>query len=801
MVVVLILGVTVFLVFNGYRNIVGSYAYIADKMELQQQKRSLMSAMYDAALVRTPLLLQMLAETDVFELDTLNQKLGQSARDFIRKREALYQLKLSAEEKLLLKKQSELIHQAEPLQIRIAELIMDDRRETARQVLFDKAIPAQAKVLEHISSLVGLYNQNTYSLISMVNGKIDVAGRNFALIASAIVLVSFISILIILSRMSKREERALQENLQKTREMAEQMEVAKQKLTRFTNALATYTAMLTPDGIVELVNETAAASAGLPIKNFIGRALYDCYWWNYDENSVERLRHDLRECAGGKRIDREARIQIVGGNFIFIRFILTPIYDNNGNITNLVAEGQDITERKRAAEKLTYQASHDDLTGLINRLEFENRLEMLLQRSADDITHFVFYLDLDQFKVVNDTCGHTAGDELLRQIPQCVKPCIRRSDVLARLGGDEFGIILEHCEQSVALNIAKSIIRAVSEFQFCWEDKTFRIGVSIGMLAIDDSMTELGEVLKYIDSACYAAKDAGRNCFHQYKLDDHKLQLRESEMDWVARIEDAIQQNRLVLYAQTIKPIADRQAGKHSFELLVRMTEEDGTVIPPGAFLPSAERYNKMLAIDRWVVKEAVTLLQASPEFLDEVGYCSINISCQSLADRDFLSFLVDQLSRCEGISEKICLEITETAAISNLSLAMRFITILRGLGVRFALDDFGSGLSSFAYLKTLPVDYLKIDGMFVKDIVEDEMDRAMVKSIHEVASVMKLKTIAEFVENEAIFEELSKIGIDYAQGYGIDKPQPLMDFISGKRVVGKASKIISLARHKGRGN
>lgn len=446
-----------------------------------------------------------------------------------------------------------------------------------------------------------------------------------------------------------------------------------------------------------------------------------------------------------------------------------------------IAQKKISDELDRSSEKLSYQASHDGLTGLINRREFENRLNELTHRAEEDKTHFVLYLDLDQFKIVNDTCGHHAGDELLREVAAMMQSHVRKSDVISRLGGDEFGIILQYCDISHAEKVAQSIIQAISDFRFRWERKTFRIGVSIGITMLDDKSTNLSDIMRQIDSACYAAKEDGRNRFHIYRMGDEKLLQQLSDMDWVVRLDRALEQKQFILYAQPIAPITGDKLTKYNFEFLIRLTsQDDNKIIPPGTFLPAAERYNKIIHIDRWVITEALQTLSENKAFLDQIDYCSINLSCQSLTDAKFLDYVVDLFASYEELPSKICFEVTETAAIINLLQANRNISILRGMGLRFALDDFGSGLSSFGYLKTLPIDYLKIDGMFIRNIANDPIDRAMVKSIYEIGSVMEKTVIAEFVENNDTLNELRTIGIHYAQGYGIGKPLPLNEAIDG---------------------
>ncbi len=473
-----------------------------------------------------------------------------------------------------------------------------------------------------------------------------------------------------------------------------------------------------------------------------------------------------------ERYENEFRMRHKNGSYINILSRAFVVESDEGNITRVVGTHIDITERKKAEQQLNYQASHDSLTGLVNRREFERRVQLLLSSSKQhDQSHALCYLDLDQFKVVNDTCGHAAGDELLRQIAALLKEVVRGSDTLARLGGDEFGILIEHCSPDNAYRVTTAIQAVIEEYQFVWDKSSFRVGVSIGLVHITDKTNNLTELLKVADLACYMAKEKGRNRIHVHFDDDAELAERHGEMHWVKRLQHALNEERFCLYAQMIEPLKE-SAGEH-FELLIRMIGEDGEIILPGAFLPSAERYNLICQLDKWVISNAMSLLKSHPEFLNRIDFISINLSGQSITDERFLEFVLNEIHDLKGNATKICFEITETAAITNLFLAGKFISELRKLGCRFALDDFGSGLSSFGYLKNLAVDYLKIDGVFVKDIVFDPIDRAMVKSINEIGQVMGMETIAEFVETEEIKIMLKEIGVDYAQGYGIHKPQP----------------------------
>ncbi|PWB57238.1 MAG: GGDEF domain-containing protein [Nitrosomonadales bacterium] len=438
-----------------------------------------------------------------------------------------------------------------------------------------------------------------------------------------------------------------------------------------------------------------------------------------------------------------------------------------------------------ATERLSYQASHDALTGLVNRREFERRLERaLLSAREEGRVHALCYLDLDQFKIVNDTCGHVAGDELLRQLTVLLQSKVRDADTLARLGGDEFGVLLDNCPLEQAEIVADLLRQTVRDFHFAWQEKPFVIGVSIGLVPIDQDAGSLDAVLSCADAACYAAKDLGRNRVHLYRAEDGDLVQRQGEMHWVARITRAIEENRFRLYYQTIMPIQEQaHEGKH-FEILLRLIDDNGLLVPPMAFIPAAERYNLMPSIDRWVVSTAFGLywkiFPECREVQEGKGHtCTVNLSGPSLCDEHFLGFIKRQFALYKVPYKHLCFEITETAAITNLAKAMDFISELRSHGCRFSLDDFGSGLSSFTYLKNMQVDYLKIDGSFVRDMVDDPMDAAMVSSINQIGHVMGLKTIAEFVENEAVLAKLRELGVDFVQGYGVEHPKPLDDLIA----------------------
>jgi len=451
------------------------------------------------------------------------------------------------------------------------------------------------------------------------------------------------------------------------------------------------------------------------------------------------------------------------------------VRDEQGHILYYEGTLTDITEAHELSRQLSYEASHDALSGLINRREFEMRLQRALDAAqATGTSHAVCYLDLDQFKIINDTCGHVAGDELIRQLAHLLQNRVRSNDALARLGGDEFGLLLHDCSMADAVGIANALLRAVEQYQFVWGASTFTVGASIGVVPLSSNFRRITQVLQAADAACYAAKDEGRNRVHVYQEDDTVVAQRHGEMQWVARVKRALNENRFFLEAQPIVPILEagtQPTAPRSYELLLRMRELDGSVVPPGAFLPAVERYNLTQRVDRWVISNALHWLAANPATTQRIGRVYVNLSGDSLSDPQLHDFIRTMLDETRVQPVKIGFEITETAAIGNLTRANQLIAELRRLGCAFSLDDFGSGVSSFAYLKALTVDWLKIDGLFVGNIVHDPVDHEMVRSITDIGHVMGKKVVAESVESTAVLERLRQMGVDYAQGHALGSP------------------------------
>ena len=456
----------------------------------------------------------------------------------------------------------------------------------------------------------------------------------------------------------------------------------------------------------------------------------------------------------------------------------SPIRDREGNVVGAVIVFRDITESHNFNRQLSWQASHDNLTGLINRMGFELKLEAAIASAQNEQHHHVLcYLDLDQFKVINDTCGHAAGDELLRQISKLLQQRIRESDTLARLGGDEFAFLLHQCDLNKATEVAEETRQMIEKFHFAWNNKTFNIGVSIGVVLIDHSTQDNNTVLGIADAACYAAKARGRNCIQIYQDNDYELLRQRKERLWVVQINQALEDNRFCLYYQKVTPIKSHDKPIYN-EILLRLLDEKGKLILPNMFIPAGERYGLMPNIDRWVISTFFNKYRDYHHQNQKYSNLSqnlyaLNISGASINHDHFIDFLKEQFEQAQVPPHTICFEITETTAIANFDQAIALINELKQLGCCFALDDFGHGMNSFDYIKYFPVDFLKIDGSFVLNLVNSEIDHAIVESFNRIGHVMNLQTIAEFVENTVILKEVEMIGVDYAQGYAIAKPVP----------------------------
>lgn len=511
-----------------------------------------------------------------------------------------------------------------------------------------------------------------------------------------------------------------------------------------------------------------------------------------------RLKRAVGVPAHSQLVTREGRRIGIEGSAV-------PILSRSGDIEGAVAVLRDVSHQRKLTRQLSWQSTHDTLTGLINRREFETRLARALAASKkNDQVHALLYMDLDQFKIINDTCGHEAGDVLLQRLSRLLQTQMRDGDILARLGGDELGILLPDCAPGQALSIAEQIRQSIKQFRFVWEQRSFELGISIGLVHIDQSSKSMTELLIAADQACYQAKEQGRNRIHVYKGSDLMLAQRHGEMLWVARLSEAFEHGHFKLYAMPIVKLTPPPE-QHQ-EVLIRIQSAKGGLIEPAAFIPAAERYDLMVSIDRWVIKAVCQHIKSTRDSLPllaafeasrsrRLALYSINLSGISLGDPALLDYITEQFVDHEIAPEQICFEITETAAIADLPKAHQLMTSLKALGCRFSLDDFGSGLSSFAYLKALPVDYLKIDGIFIRDIATNPINRAMVKAINEVGHVMGILTVAEYVADDATLAIVRELGIDYAQGHAVGPLRALTVGIDETQVDGPGDWALTQAK------
>jgi len=532
------------------------------------------------------------------------------------------------------------------------------------------------------------------------------------------------------------------------------------------------------NGTIDYMNEAAEQLIGGTRSAGLGKRLLDLISL-VDEVDRSSLGDPVARCLSERRrvnLGRRAFLLSKQAEREFsTELTASPIRGPDGQVAGCVVIFHDVSELRGLAREMSYQASHDALTGLVNRAEFERRLEAALDSArGEGVGHVVCYLDLDRFKLVNDTGGHIAGDNLLREIGALLKQRVRDSDTVARVGGDEFAMLLAGCPLDKAQQIAEDVVQSVAAHHFAWQDRVFDIGVSIGLVEVGKDSGSAESVLSAADSACYVAKQRGRGRTHVYSTRDEVMARERGEIQWLQRLQRALKENAFELYVQPIVAIGGRNRTGPAAEVLLRMRDESGGSILPVHFLASAERYQLMSHIDRWVVQTTLAAIAGGAPHLPAGRTCNINLSAQTLGDDDFLEFVVDVLDHTGVSPDRICFEVRESAVVSQLDQAQRFINVLHGIGCRFALDNFGSGIGSFANLKTLSLDYLKIDGMYTRNIDTDTVNREMVAAMVKLARTLDFKVVAEQVEDQSSFEALRELGVDFVQGYAVEKPRPL---------------------------
>jgi diguanylate cyclase (GGDEF)-like protein/PAS domain S-box-containing protein len=605
-------------------------------------------------------------------------------------------------------------------------------------------LPADSVIINMPTSLYAEYKKAVWLALSVI---------------SALLLV--VLVLGFNVRRRKRAEQRLRTNQERFRDFAE--------------SAADWLWETDSDTRFTYVSSRSQQVLGVPVDELLGLTIDEVFGDTEHNDEIENsvkstnnLKDPFQIQSFWRRPDGVRRVISTAGK---------SLRDVNGKILGFRGTSRDISDSYSLTEELGYQASHDTLTNLLNRRAFEQRLQTLLSRIKETPgEHALCYLDLDQFKVVNDTCGHVAGDELLRRLAERLQHQVRKRDTVARLGGDEFGVLLEDCPPDKAWQLVASLHKCINEFQFVWQDQTFRVGASIGLVPINSPETTLDELLAAADRACYVAKDSGRNRVHLYRSDDVAVANTRGEIRWVNRIQRALEEERLVICLQPIQAVEPSSSTGERYEVLVRLIDEKGALVNPSAFLPAAERYNLSTALDRRVLDEALRHFTADPERLENLAIAFVNLSSQTFGNRSFLDYIIERAKFYDMPPDKLCFEISERTAISRLEDAKEFVDALRGIGCRFALDDFGRGAYSFRYLKELQVDFVKIDGSFVRNMLKDPMDLVMVRSITEIAQLSNAATIAEYVESLDLLAKLSDLGIDYAQGFAVGRPMPIAE-------------------------
>lgn len=736
--------------------------HVSEIVQQHGMKSELITRMYNAARERSISLFTMVSVKDPFVRDENFLKFNSYAAQFANARIKLLKTGLSDNEQALLKKQGKLTHFTAPLQNQIAELVQLDEIANANELLVSKAIPLQAKILDLLKKLQTIQHRSSQEIAQQAQQEQQYTWK-ILLILSIVALFAGLVITYIIVYITK----SLQAKLYMEKELAE--------ITLHSIGDAIITTDI--NGKVTQINPVAEELTGYSHRQAIGQDFYSVFNIELDYDTTPSTHTELERVITGLEVimSAESPKTLVHKNMseYAIEYTLAPIVTENRKTSGAVVIFRDVTEIRALSSQLKYYASHDSLTGLINRRQFEHHLNNSLKsvQVPGVQQHVVCFMDLDNFKIINDTAGHEAGDEFLKQLSLLLQSLLRRSDILARLGGDEFGILLENCNIENALSIAEKIRQEVKSFRFIWANNSFEVGASIGLAKLDHTTASLTEIMRNADTACYISKEEGRNRIHLFDPNDEDIQKRQGELQWMQHIKDALKNNDFVLHCQSIMDIADSK--KKHCEILLRLKNHDGEIVPPMSFIPAAERYEIMPDIDKWVITNTISFLANNKERVKNHIF-TINLSGQSLGKKGFDEFVINILTANKINPELICFEITETAAISNLSHAIAFMKSLKEIGCRFALDDFGSGLSSFSYLKNMPVDYIKIDGHFIVDICDDKTDLAFVEAINRIGHIMGIETIAEFVENKDTFDALKNIGVNFAQGYYIDKPNAL---------------------------
>jgi len=682
-------------------------------------------------------------------------------------RERFDEVDMTASERAALNQALDAATRLRDVRDQVVDLLMQNNVPLATELLLRQGLQVHDEFQTSLNLVVDSKRTATLGAISQAGKAMRDALLLVAIVGSLVLVAGAWIATLVTRRIAQSES-----------ELHREKELAQVTLHSIADGVIT----LDAEGRVEYMNPVAEEYTGWKSDEAKGQPL-DAVYRVVDEQTGKPMPHPGGHEVGARGA-RGMTVRLLGrtGNICAIRDSSAPIHNSDDNLVGWVVVFHDVSQIQEMAQQLSWQASHDALTGLVNRREFERRLGGLIEAArTDGKQHALLYMDLDNFKTVNDTCGHAAGDELLLQLTTVMQSRMRGSDTLARLGGDEFGVLLESCPLEQAVRIANGLREAVRDFRFIWQEKTFGIGASAGLVTIDGSES-VSRVLASADATCYDAKSRGRDRVQVHRGKQTPAGEQNVDLQVVSQINHAFELGNFRLYRQKIIALSGEAGNEPHYEILVRMVDRTGNLIPPGGFMAAAERYNLLSSIERWVISSLVEFLHRQcetgalprdPAALSGAFY-AVNLSGVSINDASFIDFLRQLLTRFNLPRGLLCFEITETTAISNLNKAAHLMHELKGMGCRFALDDFGIGMSSFAYLKYLPVDYIKIDGVFVRDMADDPMDQAIVEAINRIAHILGLKTVAEYVEDATIMEKLRAIGVDYAQGYFVAKPEAL---------------------------
>jgi len=733
-------------------------AQINEIVTSNNKKSHLLVEMQQAARDKSLALYSMISSETSSEYDKVFMKFQFHTEVFDKARETLLSMPLSTTERDLIKHQGKLSRIALPLQNIIIKFLHKERYRDAVKILTSKSIPAQNAVLAQISKIIKFQNNSNEQILSQLQNRLN-NNIIFILVISIIIFIlTALTSLHVISKITKTEKQLFFEK-----------ELAQTTLHSIGDGVITVDKNYT----VQTINPVAEILTDVKSKDVIGENILSVYNEENSKQKSEINNHLINNNTERSLFD--FTLTKKDGEKYEVEHSITPIIDQTKNVLGAVIILRDVTKVRTMEKRLSYQASHDALTGLINRREFEVRIKQTLRNAQiENTVHSICFLDLDKFKIINDTSGHAAGDEFLKQVSNTIQSLLRQTDVLARLGGDEFGIILNSCSIEKAETICNQIIKKIRTTRFIWGENAFETGASIGIVPVTKHTASVSEIMGSVDAACYEAKNKGRNCTQIFQPDDSDFVNHQIQTSWLQKIKNAINDNDFELYFQELHSINSEKPGIKSIELLIRLNDEK-KVISPDSFIPTAERYNLMPIIDAWVIENTFEFIKKYREKHNSEIKVSINLSGQSFSEDAILELITNKLKEDNQIcKELVCFEITETATIANMSKAIKFIAQIKKMGCTFSLDDFGSGLSSFSYLKNMDVDNLKIDGVFIRDIHIDPTNRVFVESIHNISKIMGIETTAEYVENKEILNCIKSIGIDYAQGYHFAKPAPV---------------------------